>query len=70
MWRLLGTLPRAQRVVVTLRFYEDMTYEEIGAVLGVATATVRVHASRALAKLRIQLEDQHAVTQGVGHEHR
>ncbi len=56
MWHLLATLPRTQRVVLTLRFYEDMTFDEIAAVLGTATSTVRVHASRALATLRIRLE--------------
>lgn len=55
MWRLLATLPRAQRVVLTLRFYEDLTYDEIAAVMGCAATTVRVHASRGLARLRISM---------------
>jgi RNA polymerase sigma-70 factor (sigma-E family) len=58
MWRLLATLPRTQRVVLTLRFYEDMTFDEIAAVLGCAQATVRVHASRGLTRLRVDLKTQ------------
>ena len=56
MWRLLATLPRSQRAVLTLRFYEDLTFQEIGVVLGCAPNTARVHASRGLAKLRIRLD--------------
>lgn len=52
MWTLLAQLPRAQRAVLVLRFYQDMSDDEIAATLGCAPATVRAHASRALAKLR------------------
>lgn len=52
MWQLLGTLPRAQRAVLVLRFYDDLRDDEIAAVLGCGRSTVRAHASRALAHLR------------------
>jgi RNA polymerase sigma-70 factor (sigma-E family) len=52
MWRLLAALPRTQRAVLVLRFYEELPDDEIAAVLGCARATVRVHASRGLARLR------------------
>jgi RNA polymerase sigma-70 factor (sigma-E family) len=52
IWTMLGTLPRAQRAVLVLRFYEDLDDRAIAAVLGCAPTTVRVHASRALAALR------------------
>ena len=52
MWRLLAGLSRAQRVVLVLRFYEDLPDDEIAAVLGCSPATVRVHASRGLSRLR------------------
>ena len=55
MWRLLASLPRSQRVVLTLRFYEDLAYDEIAEVMGCAAVTARVHAARGLAKLRIEL---------------
>ncbi|HEU0241261.1 MAG TPA: SigE family RNA polymerase sigma factor [Micromonosporaceae bacterium] len=55
MWSLLATLPRAQRAVMVLRFYEDLDDRRIADVLGCAPVTVRVHASRALGTLRAGL---------------
>ena len=62
MWVLLGSLPVRQRAVVVLRFYEGCTDEEIAEVLGCRPATVRSHASKALAGLRHRLDHQ---SQGV-----
>jgi RNA polymerase sigma-70 factor (sigma-E family) len=55
MWTLLARLPRAQRAVLVLRFYDDLTDDEIAQTLGCSPSTVRAHASRALAKLRTAL---------------
>jgi RNA polymerase sigma-70 factor (sigma-E family) len=55
LWRLLAGLPRTQRAVLVLRFYEDLDDRRIAEVLGCAPATVRVHASRALGTLRAEL---------------
>ncbi len=52
MWRLLAELPRNQRTVLVLRFYEDLPDAEIALVVGCKEATVRVHAFRGLARLR------------------
>jgi RNA polymerase sigma-70 factor (sigma-E family) len=52
MWRLLARLPRTQRAVLVLRYYEDLTDAQIADVLGCRATTVRVHASRAFARLR------------------
>lgn len=54
-WRLLSTLPRQQRAVLVLRFYEDLPDRDIAETLGCGESTVRAHASRALATLRDQL---------------
>lgn len=54
-WRLLAELPRQQRAVLVLRYYEDLPDDEIAAVLGCATATVRSNAARGLAALRKNL---------------
>jgi RNA polymerase sigma-70 factor (sigma-E family) len=51
-WALLGRLPRRQRAVLVLRYYEDLSDAEIAAVLGCRQATVRSQAARALAALR------------------
>ena len=52
VWGVVKDLPRRQRVVVVLRYYEDLSDREIAEVLGVAESTVRSQASRALATLR------------------
>jgi RNA polymerase sigma-70 factor (sigma-E family) len=51
----LGKLPRRQRAVLVLRYYEDRPDAEIAELLGCAPGTVRGYASRALAALRIEL---------------
>jgi RNA polymerase sigma-70 factor (sigma-E family) len=52
LWTLLGRLPRMQRAVLVLRFFEDAADDDIAALLNCSAATVRVHASRGLARLR------------------
>jgi RNA polymerase sigma-70 factor (sigma-E family) len=47
-------LPRRQRAVIVLRYYENLSDAEIAATLGCAEVTVRSHISRALAGLRAQ----------------
>lgn len=55
-------LPRQQRAAVVLRFYEDLDYDEIAAVLGVSQVAVRTYVHRALAALRTLLTDPTDVT--------
>ncbi|MBM2619486.1 SigE family RNA polymerase sigma factor [Actinoplanes sp. LDG1-06] len=57
LWRLLMGLPRQQRAVIVLRYYESLSDLEISEVLGCRTGTVRSNASRALATLRIELDE-------------
>lgn len=54
----LARLPRSQRVVLVLRYFEDLPDAQIAAVLGCAESTVRSHARRGLAALRIQLVEE------------
>ena len=53
LWRRLSELPPRQRAVLVLRYYEGLADLEIAQVLGTSAATVRSHASRALATLRV-----------------
>lgn len=53
LWSALGRLPRKQRAVVVLRYFEDLTEAETARVLGCSVGNVKSQASRALAKLRI-----------------
>jgi RNA polymerase sigma-70 factor (sigma-E family) len=50
--QVIRTLPVRQRLVIALRFYEDMSDADIAALLDCTEGTVRSQASRALAKLR------------------
>lgn len=56
VWRMCTRLPTQQRAAVVLRFYEDLEYGEIAAILDVTEPTVRSHVHRALAALRRELE--------------
>jgi RNA polymerase sigma-70 factor (sigma-E family) len=56
MWRLLGGLPRMQRAVLVLRYYEDLDDRDIAKIIGCAPGTVRVHAFRGLAALRAAID--------------
>lgn len=53
LWLALGRLPRRQRAVVVLRYFDDLTEREIADALGCSPGTVKSQASKALAKLRI-----------------
>jgi RNA polymerase sigma-70 factor (sigma-E family) len=55
LWPWLATLPRQQRAVLVLRYYEDLPDSEIAALVGCSPATVRSHASHGLTKLRTLL---------------
>ena len=51
----LGKLPRRQRTVLVLRYYQGLSDREIGDVLGCKPGTVRGYASRALSTLRVEM---------------
>ena len=53
----LDCLSPRQRAVFTLRHYEDQSLEEIAGNLGLDVGTVKAHLSRALTKLRRELQD-------------
>jgi RNA polymerase sigma-70 factor (sigma-E family) len=57
LWERLAGLPRQQRAVLVLRYYESLTDAEIADVLRCRPATVRAYAARALATLRVQLSE-------------
>ncbi|WP_329117241.1 SigE family RNA polymerase sigma factor [Streptomyces sp. NBC_01353] len=50
--RALAALPRAQRAVVVLRFYEDLSVEQTAELLGCSPGTVKSRTNRALERLR------------------
>jgi RNA polymerase sigma-70 factor (sigma-E family) len=56
MWRAISTLPPRQRAVLVLRYYEDLSEQQIADVLGCRPGTVKSQASAALASLRTRLD--------------
>ncbi len=52
LWAFVQSLPRRQRAIVVLRYYEELTEAETADVLGVSVGTVKSQCSRALASLR------------------
>jgi RNA polymerase sigma-70 factor (sigma-E family) len=52
----LARLPRRQRAVIVLRYYEGLSDSQIAQVLACRPATVRGYAARALATLRVDPE--------------
>ncbi|GIH02434.1 hypothetical protein Rhe02_05010 [Rhizocola hellebori] len=53
IWRALNRLPRQQRAVLVLRYFEDLTEAQVGQTLGISLGAVKSHANRGLAKLRL-----------------
>ncbi len=51
----ISRLPARQRVAVVLRFYEDLTIEQIAEVMGTRPGTVKSWLHRAMARLRQEM---------------
>jgi RNA polymerase sigma-70 factor (sigma-E family) len=54
-WRLLQELPEDQRVVLVLRYYEDLPATHIARIVGCSPITVRTRIHRALSRLRQEM---------------
>lgn len=52
LWTALGRLPRGQRAVLVLRYFEDLTETETARLLGCSVGTVKSQTAKAFAKLR------------------
>jgi RNA polymerase sigma-70 factor (sigma-E family) len=53
----LATLPPKSRVIVVMRYWADMSVEEVAQLLGCSTGNVKSQSSRALEKLRDVLSE-------------
>ncbi len=63
LWDFVQTLPRKQRVVIVLRYYEELSEAETAAALGVSVGTVKSQSSRALATMRARVSELVAAEQ-------
>lgn len=57
LWDFVQTLPRKQRAVIVLRYYEDLSEAETADVLGISVGTVKSQSSRALAAMRARVHN-------------
>jgi RNA polymerase sigma-70 factor (sigma-E family) len=58
LWRALAALSARERVVLVLRYYQDLDDRTIADMLGIKPSSVRATASRALARLRTTRQSQ------------
>ena len=52
LWPLVDRLPARERATLYLRYRADLTFEQIGEVMGITTASARTYASRGTERLR------------------
>ena len=62
--RALALLPTSQRVVLVLRFWDDLTVQEVADVLRVSPGTVKSRTSRALETMRSLLGPDAVLVKG------
>jgi len=52
LWRAVDALPESRKIVMTLRWREQLSFEEIAEVLGTSPTAVRMQVSRAMRDIR------------------
>ena len=64
VWQAISSLPPRQRAVLVLRYYEDLSEQQIADALGCRPGTVKSQASAALSTLRARLGDPTGAGEG------
>jgi RNA polymerase sigma factor (sigma-70 family) len=62
LWPHVASLPPRQRAVIVLRYYEDLSEQQIANALGCSTGTVKSNASLAIQSLRKRIGDEEGAT--------
>src|ERR1700737_3226391 len=62
--RALDRLSAEERLPLLLHFYMDMTFEQVGKVLGISMTAARSRIYRALDRLRVDLQSEEALDHG------
>jgi RNA polymerase sigma factor (sigma-70 family) len=57
LWPVVDRLPERERATLYLRYRSDLSFEQIGTVMGITTASARTYASRGVGRLRSLLGD-------------
>jgi RNA polymerase sigma-70 factor, ECF subfamily len=55
LWPMVDRLPARERATLYLRFRADLSFEQVGAVMGITPAAARTYASRGVERLRVAL---------------
>jgi RNA polymerase sigma factor for flagellar operon FliA len=54
----VGELPEKERLICSLYYYDELTMKEIGGVLGISESRVSQLHTKAMLRVRIQIEDR------------
>lgn len=57
LWPLVDRLPARERVTLYLRYRADLSFEQIGRVMGITTASARTYGSRGIERVRVMVGD-------------
>ena len=61
VYRAVGRLDPKLRIIVVLRFFEDMQLSEIAAITGVNLSTVKSRLYKALAELKVEMIEENSL---------
>jgi RNA polymerase sigma factor (sigma-70 family) len=57
LWPIVDRLPARERTTLYLRYRADLSFEQVGAVMGITAGAARTYASRGVERLRVALAD-------------
>lgn len=64
LWPVVDRLPARERTTLYLRYRVDLSFDQIGAVMGITPASARTYASRGVERLRDMLPDAQGGSDG------